>query len=59
MVGLNLFLWALICPPSAFATIETGSFCLAASYLGITCLVGLGMGPLLARGLSFACIPGC
>jgi len=58
MVGLNFFLWAFICHMSAFATVETGSFCLAAVHLGLTWLVGLGIGPLLSRGLSFACVPG-
>jgi len=43
---------------SAFATVETSSFCLAAIHFGLTRLVGLGIGPLLSRGLSFACVPG-
>jgi len=57
MVGLNFFLWAFICHVSAFATVETGSVCLAAVHLSLTWLVGLGIGSLLGRGLSFACPP--
>ena len=38
MVGLHIFLWPFICHVSAFATVETGSFCLAGL---ITALLGL------------------
>ena len=57
MVGLTLFPWALIWHVSAFATVETGSFCLAAVHFSFTWLVGLCIGPHLGRGLSFACAP--
>jgi len=58
MVGLNLLLWAFICHVSAFATVDTGSFCFEAMHFGLTRHVGLGLGTLLGRGLSLACIPG-
>jgi len=58
MVCVNFFLWAFICNVSVFTTVETGSFCFAAVYIRVTWLVGLGIGPLLGWGLSFACIPG-
>ena len=58
MVGLNFFPQALICHVAAFATVETGSFCLAAIHFSLTRLVGLGVGPFLSRGLFFACVPG-
>jgi len=58
MVRLNFFLWAFICHVSAFATVETGSFCLAAVHFNLTWLVGLGIGPLPSRGLSFAVLLG-
>ena len=59
MVGFYFFLWAFICHVFAFATVETGSFCLAAIHFSLTGLVGLRIGSLLGRGLSFACAPGC
>jgi len=58
MVGLNFLLWTFICHVSTFATVETGSFCLAAIHFSLTGFVGLGIGPLLRWGLSFAFISG-
>jgi len=58
MVGLNFFFWAFICHVSAFATVQAGSFSLAAVHFSLTWLIGFGIGPLLDGGLSFACVPG-
>ena len=58
MFGLNSLLWAFICHVTAFATVDTGSFCFAVMHFGLTGHVGLGLDTLLGRGLSLACIPG-
>jgi len=57
-VGLNFFLWAFICNVTALATLETGSFCLAAVHFILTWLVGLGIGPLLSRAFPLPVLLG-